>query len=1049
MTARAPHELSFALYNPDWVGKQSLIQQFVVRQGLFDLLAGDLRKATLESGLPHHLLVGQRGMGKTTMLRRLRYAIEDEPTLERHWIALTFPEDQYNVAQLSNFWLNCLDALSDSLDRRGQSAESQAIDKLVDQLEGEDEVVLAKHALAALLGWSRQHERGLVLLVDNIDLILDRLDHDQHWTLRETLSHESRLAVIGTSVAPPAAAFDYQDAFYDFFQVHELKGLNREDASRMLLMLAERDGAERVRQIVREQPERISTLHVLTGGNPRTLASLFQVLAATTDGNVMQDVEHLLDESTPLYKARVEALAPQAQQVFDKLALNWDPCTAADLAAALRMDVNKVSTQLNRLAQDGIIEKVAFPPESKTGFQVAERFFNIWYLMRGSRRVRRRLLWLVEFLKLFYGAQEFDGHARRWLERGDERRFDRLYEHGEMSLAFSSAVEDRALAHTMERHGVRTFAELCRHQRRNLSELLDLDGDDAHLKPVVDQLELLEEARRLVLNCKREWPDCTAAEFWNELSGSLSLTITEKYELAKTCSALSIEEIKELRADCCDERTTFSNGFGLQAYEELVKHIRSGRMLGLNDVIGADEASLGSADTTLRAIARAWVLEDQFQQSTFDELGNLLVNCTSATPFSVWAKVAKSQALCGEAEAAYRRAIEINPKDAYPWLGLGNLLQDHLARYSEAEAAYRRAIEIDPKFASPWNALGNLMTAHLGRYAEAEAAYRRAIEGDSKYANPWNGLGNLLQYHIARHDEAEAAYRRAIEIEPKDSVPWHNLGDLLQYRLARYDEAEAAYRHAIGIDPKFAYPWNGLGDLLQDHLARYDEAEAAYRRAVEIDTNLVVAWKWLGHLYSDKLHRPAEAEAAYRSAVRCGPNDVESHNSLAWSLFLSNGNLEEAETLGRRAVELDPSDLRIVHTLACILVRRGKWEEARTLIRRMLVEGTEAFFDQTWHDIVFLFREIVASGCGESAVELLDETEFGERWRPLREAVLAAARRDENVLWRVAPEVRQPAQELLKQLLPNDPTLALSKSVGPTRKKKATRTRISRRRRRL
>jgi len=44
-----------------------------------------------------------------------------------------------------------------------------------------------------------------------------------------------------------------------------------------------------------------------------------------------------------------------------------------------------------------------------------------------------------------------------------------------------------------------------------------------------------------------------------------------------------------------------------------------------------------------------------------------------------------------------RKAIEINPKDAYYRTVLGNVLET-LGRYAEAEAAYRRAVEIDPGY---------------------------------------------------------------------------------------------------------------------------------------------------------------------------------------------------------------------------------------------------------------------------------------------------------------------------------------------------------------
>jgi Flp pilus assembly protein TadD len=177
--------------------------------------------------------------------------------------------------------------------------------------------------------------------------------------------------------------------------------------------------------------------------------------------------------------------------------------------------------------------------------------------------------------------------------------------------------------------------------------------------------------------------------------------------------------------------------------------------------------------------------------------------------------------------------MELDPKYAWPWNGLGNLLQVHLGRYDEAEAAYRRAMELDPKNGRPWNGLGNLLQVHLGRYDEAEAAYRRAMELDPKYAWPWNGLGNLLQVHLGRYDEAEAAYRRAMELDPKYASPWIGLGTLLQDHLGRYDEAEAAFRRAMELDPADPFPVVNLARLL----ARQDQGEPAseaYRQVIAL-----------------------------------------------------------------------------------------------------------------------------------------------------------------------------------------------------------------------
>ncbi len=62
-------------------------------------------------------------------------------------------------------------------------------------------------------------------------------------------------------------------------------------------------------------------------------------------------------------------------------------------------------------------------------------------------------------------------------------------------------------------------------------------------------------------------------------------------------------------------------------------------------------------------------------------------------------------------------------------------------RNEDAEAAYRKAIELDSESAAPRYRLGLLLADHLGRYDEAEAAYRKAIELNESDYLAWTGLG--------------------------------------------------------------------------------------------------------------------------------------------------------------------------------------------------------------------------------------------------------------------------------------------------------------------
>jgi hypothetical protein len=94
------------------------------------------------------------------------------------------------------------------------------------------------------------------------------------------------------------------------------------------------------------------------------------------------------------------------------------------------------------------------------------------------------------------------------------------------------------------------------------------------------------------------------------------------------------------------------------------------------------------------------------------------------------------------------------------------------------------------------------------------------------------------------------------------------------------------------------------------------------------------------------------------------------------------------------------------------------------MARRFIVEGGEDYYSKIWPDIVSFFREAVKTGHAEDAMELLDDIGYEDRWRPLREALRAITAGSDAPLLRVAPEVRQPAEELVAQLLPEGVKLA-------------------------
>lgn len=390
------------------MSRSALVERFVPRRKIIDRIIEDL---PLNAGgsLQHHLLIGHRGMGKSTLLRRLGYAIEDHAALSQHWLPLMFPEEQYNVVHLSDVWLNVLDALYDHLEHAEifDATGLEALDVQLDAIHDiKDEGTRHDMAYDLILALSHQLSQRLVLLVDNLDQILERLEHvGESWGLREVLSaREARLLLIGTSGTLAPSLWKYDQAFYAFFQTHHLRPLSQKETFAVIRSLAAADGAEQVLRVLDHDPGRVESCHILTGGNPRAVVLVYTHLRHTVDGDVHSDLEQLLDRYTPLYRHSLSAMSPQRQHIVGALCRHWHPARASDVAQMLRLDVNQVSSQLNRLVKEGVVEKVRLHRSKRAGFQLNERLFNVWFLMRSSHRVRRKLLRLIDYLKCLSGT---------------------------------------------------------------------------------------------------------------------------------------------------------------------------------------------------------------------------------------------------------------------------------------------------------------------------------------------------------------------------------------------------------------------------------------------------------------------------------------------------------------------------------------------------------------------------------------------------------------------------------------------------------------------
>ena len=418
MTLTAPP----SLYNQSFLSDADFVSNFVARKGVLQTLRRRLDEIGATGDSQHQTLIGARGMGKTSLLRRVAIEIADSSELSACFIPLMFREEQYNVLHLRDFWQNCGEALADWAEARGDTELAARLDAALcsPAWSGDSGAADGFSAEMRALG------KRAVLLVDNLDLIIDALKDKDRWTLRSSLQMRGGPILIGAATQPLKESADRRAAFYEFFHPVYLEPLSLPEMERCMRALAHGrgDAGKRVLTILRTDPARLKVMHPLTGGNPRVLAMTYRFLETADTHDAMGDLERLLDEVTPYYKARIEEYqTPLQRAVIDAIALHWDPVTTGELSEITGQPTTTLSSQLNRLRKDGLIETVE-TSGSYSGHQIVERFLNIWYLMRhGTRRNKQRMRWLVAFLSSFYSSKELalidqeakaSGLAERW-----------------------------------------------------------------------------------------------------------------------------------------------------------------------------------------------------------------------------------------------------------------------------------------------------------------------------------------------------------------------------------------------------------------------------------------------------------------------------------------------------------------------------------------------------------------------------------------------------------------------------------------------------------
>lgn len=245
-----------------------------------------------------------------------------------------------------------------------------------------------------------------------------------------------------------------------------------------------------------------------------------------------------------------------------------------------------------------------------------------------------------------------------------------------------------------------------------------------------------------------------------------------------------------------------------------------------------------------------------------------------------------------------------------------------------ALADFRKAIQLDPRFALAWAGLGDAYSQVQGRYKRGTVwidsslwAGNKSIELDSTLSEGYKALANAYNY-LHQYDRGFQLLQKAVALNPNNAQAVGNLGTGYFLR-GELDEALRWEKRAAGLNPRNFIPFQVVGWTYR-LLGDYTQAEHWLRKSIELkpfrDTYEHLAYTYIA------MGKTAKARALIEPLL-----EIESSSPVyetAGMIAYFCGDFDQAQEYFEEAVNLNPEIINDAYATSPVylgdILLRGK-----------------------------------------------------------------------------------------------------------------------------